>query len=160
MSQNFYAAYGSNVNSDQMCKRCLNAKFVQTDILENYLFVFATDENDGTDCVANIVYAPGEETPIAIYKMSDSDLERLDKREGVHKGKYRRVTKRAKDLDEDLICYVLEKEHESNPAIEIRGNRYVDTIIRGLEARKMGTCHVNRAEKRVKQERQRINDNA
>ena len=151
MSQNFYAAYGSNVNSDQMRERCRDAEFVQTDILENYLFVFATDENDGTDCVANIVYAPGEETPIAIYKMSDSDLERLDKREGVHKGKYRRVTKRAKGLDEDLICYVLEEKYESNPAIKIRSEHYANTIIRGLEARKMETCHVYRAKNALSQ---------
>ena len=150
MSQNFYAAYGLNVNCDEMRKRCHDAKFVQPGILENHLFVFATNETDGTDCVANIVCSQGEETPIAIYKVSDSDLERLDKREGVHKGKYRRVTKRAKGLDEDLICYVLEKEHESNPAIEIRDDgRYADTIIRGLEARKMKTCHVYRAIERV-----------
>ena len=143
-----YAAYGSNVNCDQMRERCHDSEFVQAGILENYRFVFATSRKDGTDCVANIVCAQGEETPIAIYKVSDSDLECLDEWEGVSIGKYRRVTKRAKGLDEDLICYVLHKKHESNPAIKIRirkGRCYADTIIRGLEARKMKTCHVYRA---------------
>ena len=157
-----YAAYGSNVNCDQMRERCRDAKFVQAGILENYRFVFATSENDGTDCVANIVCAQGKETPIAIYKVSESDLFRLDKKEGrtvnckgEETGKYHRVTKRAKGLDEDLICYVLDEVYESNPAIKIRirrdGSCYADTIIRGLEARKMGTCHVYRAMKELSQ---------
>ena len=156
MNQNFYAAYGSNVNSDQMCKRCHKPEFVQTGILENYLFVFADNG------VANIVYTPGEETPIAIYKLSDSDLECLDEWEGVRKrkGKYCRVNNmRAKGLDEDLICYVLNKGRDS-PATKVRDECYADTIISGLKARKMKTCHVYRAIERVKQEWQRINDNA
>ena len=154
MNQKLYAAYGSNVNCDRMHKRCPKAKFVQAGILENHRFVFATSRKDGTDCVANIVCAQGEETPIAIYKVSDSDLECLDKCEGVRKDKskedkYCRVDNmRAKGLDEDLICYVLNKKYESNPAIKIRDG-YADIIIRGLEARKMKTCHVYRAIERV-----------
>ena len=145
-----YAAYGSNVNCDQMRERCRDAKFVQAGILENHRFVFATSRKDGTKCVANIVCAQGEETPIAIYKVSDSDLECLDEWEGVHNDKYRRVTKRAKDLDEDLVFYVLNKKYKSNPAIKIKDG-YANIIIRGLEARNMGTCHVHRAMKELSQ---------
>ena len=77
-----YAAYGSNVNCDQMRERCPDAKFVQAGILENHRFVFATSRKDGTDCVANIVCAQGEETPIAIYKVSESDLESSGQKRG------------------------------------------------------------------------------
>ena len=162
-----YAAYGLNINPCQMRERCPDSQFVQAGILENYRFVFATSKENGTDCVANIVSAQGEETPIAIYTVSKSNLLRLDEKEGrivnckgEETGKYHRVNKRAKGLDEDLICYVLDKKHESNPAIGIRirnGCCYADTIIRGLEARKMGTCHVYRAMNEVKSERRRLN---
>ena len=157
-----YAAYGSNVNCDQMRERCPDAKFVQTGILENHRFVFADNG------VANIVCVQDEETdetPIAIYAVSKFDLVYLDKKEGrrfvkgEETGKYRRVDKRAKGLDEDLICYVLNEGRDS-PAIKIRDELYADTIISGLKARKMKTCHVYRAIERVKQEWQRINDNA
>ena len=149
-----YAAYGLNINPCRMRERCPDSQFVQAGILENYRFVFATSKNDGTDCVANIVCTQGEETPIAIYTVSKFDLAYLDQKEGrrfvkgEEMGKYCRVDMRAKGLDEDLICYVLHKRHKSNPAIEIRDG-YADTIIRGLEARKMGTCHVDRAIERV-----------
>ena len=154
-----YAAYGLNINPCRIRDRCPDSQFVQAGILENYRFVFATSKENGTDCVANIVSAQGEETPIAIYTVSEPNLDCLNIKEGVSAGKYRRVNNiRAKGLDEDLICYVLEKEHESNRAINIRKG-YADTIIRGLEARKMGTCHVYRAVYRVMNELNQ-NDNA
>ena len=143
-----YATYGSNINPCRMRERCPNSQFVQTGILENHRFVFAADG------VANIVCVQDEETPIAIYTVSKFDLAYLDQKEGrrlnskgEETGKYCRVDKRAKGLNEDLICYVLNEGRDS-PAIKIR-NGYADIIIRGLEARKMKTCHVYRAIERV-----------
>ena len=69
-----YIAYGSNMNKEQMKKRCPNAIPVGTAILENYKLEFRG--------VANIIKSQGSQVPIALWEITDECEIALDRYEG------------------------------------------------------------------------------
>ncbi|MGI9143111.1 MAG: gamma-glutamylcyclotransferase family protein [Fluviibacter sp.] len=69
-----YAAYGSNLNHEQMARRCPNAEFIGTGFLQNYRLVFRR--------VADIEYAEDHKTPIGLWRVTDQCVKSLDSYEG------------------------------------------------------------------------------
>jgi len=78
----FYFAYGSNMNLEQMKRRCPDSKLLGVAILKGYKFVYDGYSHTRKGAVANIVESSDEIVNGALYKISDSDEENLDGYEG------------------------------------------------------------------------------
>ena len=72
--ETIYIAYGSNMNKEQMKRRCPNAIPIGSGILKNYKLVFKG--------VADIIKCPGEKVPIVVWKITENCEEALDRYEG------------------------------------------------------------------------------
>lgn len=70
MKKKLYIAYGSNLNKEQMLRRCPNAKFVGIGKLENYSLEFRR--------VLTVIPTPGLNVPVAVWEISPSDEAHLD----------------------------------------------------------------------------------
>ncbi len=69
-----YAAYGSNMNHDQMSRRCPAAKFLGAGYLEDHKLVFRR--------VADIEPCPNNEVPVGLWELTEACVAALDAYEG------------------------------------------------------------------------------
>ena len=74
----FYIAYGSNLNLEQMAKRCPTAEVVKATYLQNYRLMF---RGKGT-AVATIEKRRGNKVPVLIWRLQPNDEHNLDIYEG------------------------------------------------------------------------------
>ncbi len=81
-----YFAFGKNVNQRDMLSsdRAPNARFLMADFIDNYKFII---DKRG---VASIVKSPGSRVWGVLWSVSPEDIARLDLREGVSQGVYRK----------------------------------------------------------------------
>lgn len=75
----YYLAYGSNLNLDQMSKRCPTSKLVGKTILNNYRLVFKGSGNTG---YLTIEEAEDSIVPLGIFEITEFDEHHLDWYEG------------------------------------------------------------------------------
>lgn len=73
----YYIAYGSNMNTEDMKKRCKTAKVIGTTKLSNYRLMF--------NRYATIVKDPASSVPVVIWEISEEDEANLDKYESFPK---------------------------------------------------------------------------
>ncbi|MGB2813740.1 MAG: gamma-glutamylcyclotransferase family protein [Dehalococcoidales bacterium] len=76
-----YFAYGSNLNQKQMKERCPDGKPLFTAVLPNYKLVFAGWSRQWRGGVASIKSLRGDRVRGAIYEVTESCLQRLDRHE-------------------------------------------------------------------------------
>lgn len=76
----YYVAYGSNLNVEQMARRCPNARRVATATLTNSKLVFRSNAKGFG--VATVERKRGGTVPVGIWIISDSDEVALDRYEG------------------------------------------------------------------------------
>lgn len=74
-----YIAYGSNLDVDQMLRRCPDAIMIGSSTIDGYQLVFRGNSRSG---VANIEPREGASVPVGIWSISRSDEESLDRYEG------------------------------------------------------------------------------
>ena len=70
-----YLAYGSNLNVNQMLRRCPDAVMIGASAIENYKLVFRRG-------VLTIEPSKGLRVPVGVWSISESDEEALDIYEG------------------------------------------------------------------------------
>ena len=75
----FYAAYGSNLNVEQMAWRCPSARIVGTSVIKDYRLMF---KGSKTGAYLTIEPAKGFEVPVGIWKVTDEDIQALNRYEG------------------------------------------------------------------------------
>lgn len=75
----YYIAYGSNLNVNQMKRRCPTAKVVGTGFIEDYELLFKGSKTGG---YLTIEKAEGKSLPVAIWKVTELDEQALDRYEG------------------------------------------------------------------------------
>ena len=71
----YYLAYGSNLNINQMLRRCPDAVKIGASVIEDYKLVFRRG-------ILNIEPADGMCVPVGVWAVSESDEESLDVYEG------------------------------------------------------------------------------
>jgi AIG2-like family len=82
----YYFAYGSNLNWEQMLRRCPSARFVDVAKLPNHRLGFTRFSSSRGCGVADIVEAESGSVWGVLYEIIDpADVERLDRYEGVPK---------------------------------------------------------------------------
>ena len=75
----YYIAYGSNLNLEQMARRCLTAKVVGSTTLKNYRLMFRGGSHTA---VATVERSQGDEVPVLIWRLQPKDEKALDVYEG------------------------------------------------------------------------------
>lgn len=116
-----YAAYGSNLNIDQMLNRCPDATIAGSGFILNYRLVFRN--------VADIEPAPGCRVPVGIWHISEDDEQSLDAYEGAPT-LYRQQSFLAV-IDEAIVfvmAYKMNREGYSPPS-----DLYLKTIQKGYQ---------------------------
>lgn len=78
-SGQYYIAYGSNLNVEQMKRRCPDAKMVGSGRLERYALEFRGRKGNAH---ATITEQEGSAVPVLLWKLSTQDERRLDQYEG------------------------------------------------------------------------------
>ena len=112
----YYFAYGSNMNHDQMVKRCPDAKYFGIGFLPDYKLAFTRNSTKWESPVADILVSTGDIVWGVIYIVTEEDLKKLDKCEGhptIYKRRSETVMKyntltfeligRSDDIEENLF---------------------------------------------------------
>ena len=79
MANKLYIAYGSNLNRKQMVARCPGAGVVGTAVIEDYRLLF---KGSKTGSYLTIEPHTGGKVPVAIWSITETDQQRLDRYEG------------------------------------------------------------------------------
>lgn len=87
-NRQLYAAYGSNLNIDQMKRRCPESFVVGVGVIEGYELEFRF--------FANIITSQGHQVPVVLWSISQKDERALDHYEGVANGLYYKETIKVK----------------------------------------------------------------
>ena len=132
----YYVAYGSNMNLDQMARRCPNSTVCGTGKIQDYKLQFCT--------YADIEKQEGHSAPCVIWEIADSDWRGLDCYEG-YPNLYRKenvqvVTSDGKTIT--AIAYVMQPNH-AVPAIPYKA--YFDGIIEGYKQNNIPLAPLSKA---------------
>lgn len=112
-----YLAYGSNLNKNQMRRRCPTARPLGSLMLQDAQLVFRG--------VADVIYMPGGQVPVGVWRIHRDDEAALDRYEGVH-GKF--YTKEMVELDDgqEALLYVMNSQGVYPPS-----QYYYDVVKKG-----------------------------
>jgi len=124
----YYFAYGSNMNWQQIQRRCPSSRFVCVGRLVDYQFGI-TRHSRLRDCgTANVCPAPGKEVWGVVYDVDDGDLSRLD----TFEDGYRRETLVVHDdARQPLTALVYVADLEGN--VPLPNAEYKSLIIEGAK---------------------------
>lgn len=124
-----YAAYGSNMDPEQMLKRCPHSPVYGTGWLEGWRLTFVSDDIGWEGPLATVVEEPGSRVFVVLYDVSAEDELSLDRWEGsdfgIHKKIRLRVTPSPGTGTEPVLAwlYVLDAYEGGLPSA-----RYIGVI--------------------------------
>ena len=126
MNKKLYAAYGSNMNLEQMSYRCPAAKVVGTGVVRDYRLTFRGSSRG----VANIEHCKDRDVPVVLWEITKACEEALD----VYEGYPSLYEKKAIEVETDnkiqkAMVYVMAKRYRIMPASPT--NYYLATIAEG-----------------------------
>lgn len=131
MSRKWYFAYGSNLSRAQLKKRIGEWMEEHRAILKGFRLTFAKGYSGHTSGKANIKPDPDGDVKGVIYLVTESQLSKLDRYEGVGRGVYKREQVNVESQGKLLpaITYVMVRELcRLKPSDD-----YLDLILKGLE---------------------------
>ena len=142
----FYFAYGSNLDAEQMSRRCPGARVVGLAELRDHRLTFPLTSHDWGGGVASVGVAHGEGGWGVVYELGDPELASLDTYEGcVAPGDQHNVYDREATsvqlvrADDGSFARRLRVwiylARTSNPSAPSR--RYLDAIVRGARHHKL-----------------------
>ncbi len=126
-----YAAYGSNMDPEQMLERCPHSPAAGTGWLNGWRLTFGGEEMGWDGAIAMVVPDPGSQVFVALYDMSPQDLATLDYWESADTGLYTKIKLRVSTLDGDVLAwvYILDGYEGGLPSA-----RYLGLIAEAAEA--------------------------
>ena len=101
-----YAAYGSNMDPEQMLVRCPHSPQQGTGWLEGWRLTFGGEDTGWDGALATVVEEPGRRVFVVLYDMFEIDEKELDNWDGVTLGYYRKVKVRVDALDGDVLAWL------------------------------------------------------
>ena len=121
-----YAAYGSNLNVEQMRYRCPEAKIIGTAAIPDYQLMF---KGSKTGSYLTIEKDEGSEVPVGIWRVTGRDIEALDFYEGYPSFYYKKsfILPCSDGRRHRVFAYIM---HEDRP-LGVPANWYVNTCLRG-----------------------------
>jgi hypothetical protein len=117
-----YLAYGSNLNLEQMARRCPTAKVVGATVMRNWQLLFWG--------VATIKRCKGEKVPVLVWDIKPGDELALDRYEGwpkLYRKESARVTLNGRQVR--AMVYIMNHGCQQPPS-----RAYYDTILEGYKS--------------------------
>ena len=105
-SSSIYAAYGSNMDPEQMLERCPHSPAAGTGWLNGWRLTFGGEDYGWDGALPMVVPDPKGQVFVALYDVSPQDLAKLDYWEDAEKGIYRRIKLRVATLESDVLAWV------------------------------------------------------
>ncbi len=101
-----YAAYGSNMDPDQMRERCPHSPARGSGWLEGWRLTFGAEDFGWEGALATVVEDPASRVFVMLYEVSRRDEQTLDRWEGADNGLYRKIRVRVQTLDGEPLAWV------------------------------------------------------
>ncbi|MBE7188014.1 gamma-glutamylcyclotransferase [Jatrophihabitans endophyticus] len=122
-SGGLYAAYGSNMDPEQMLQRCPHSPHAGVGWLPGWRLTFGGEEHGWDGALPMICPDPAGQVFVALYEVSPQDLVVLDQWEGADTGLYSRISLRVSTLEGDLLAtaYVLDGYEGGLPSARMIG---------------------------------------
>jgi hypothetical protein len=105
-SGGLYAAYGSNMDPEQMLERCPHSPAAGTGWLNGWRLTFGGEEHGWDGALATIVQDPFEQVFVAIYDVTEEDVATLDGWESADTGLFRKTKVRVSSLAGEIVTWV------------------------------------------------------
>lgn len=127
-SRKKYLAYGSNLNLEQMARRCPTAKVVGKGEIKDHELLFRGYRNSA---VATVEPKAGSSVPVLIWELGRDDERNLDVYEGYPRlyGKVDLVVQTEEGC-ESIMAYTMNEGHE----LGIPSDHYLEIIMEGYES--------------------------
>jgi gamma-glutamylcyclotransferase (GGCT)/AIG2-like uncharacterized protein YtfP len=100
-----YAAYGSNLDADQMKFRCPHSPAVGTGWIEGWRIAFGGESIGWEGALATIVEEPLDRVYVVLYDVQQQDAARLDDWDGVSMGLYSKIHLRVQTLEGEALAW-------------------------------------------------------
>jgi hypothetical protein len=129
----YYIAYGSNLNINQMKRRCPTARVIGTGFIEDYELLFKGSKTGG---YLTIEKAEGKSLPVAIWKVTELDEQALDRYEGYPTFYYKadveidiKGIKTGKEYRKKAFVYIMHEDRD----VGMPSKYYVMTCLEGYK---------------------------
>jgi gamma-glutamylcyclotransferase (GGCT)/AIG2-like uncharacterized protein YtfP len=122
-SGGLYAAYGSNMDPEQMLERCPHSPAAGVGWLTGWRLTFGAEEHGWDGALPMIVPDPDGQVFVALYEVSQHDMAALDTWEGADTGLYSRIKLRISALEGDMLAtaYILDGYEGGLPSARMIG---------------------------------------
>ncbi|MBN6036570.1 gamma-glutamylcyclotransferase family protein [Amycolatopsis sp. 195334CR] len=126
-----YAAYGSNMDPNQMMQRAPHSPMAGTGWLEGWRLTFGGEDIGWEGALATIVEAPDSRVFVVLYDVLPQDEARLDRWEGGELGMHNKIRLRVQTLEGSVLAwlYVLDAYEGGLPSA-----RYLGALADAAEA--------------------------
>ena len=130
MMKRYYAAYGSNLNIEQMKYRCPASKTTGTAMLEGYELIF---KGSKTGNYLTVEPNAEKQVPVAIWEVSQRDENNLDYYEGYPRFYYKRSFKVPVKLENgetenlEIFLYIMDESRKPGSPTQT----YFETCLKG-----------------------------
>ena len=140
-----YFAYGSNLNPEQMRRRCPDSQFIDVATLHGFHLAFAGHSKRWGGGVATVLRAPERLVEGIVWSISDRDLELLDRCEGypTSYGRSPFEVQLASGESKSALVYVKQDSTSAPPSAE-----YIEVILKAYEYRGFDLSELTRATRR------------
>ncbi|HEV2374741.1 MAG TPA: gamma-glutamylcyclotransferase [Streptosporangiaceae bacterium] len=101
-----YAAYGSNMDPDQMAQRCPHSPLRGTGWLEGWRLTFGGEDIGWEGALGTVVEDDDERVFVVLYDVTDADAQALDSWDGATLGFYSKVRVRVQTLEGDELAWL------------------------------------------------------
>lgn len=118
-----YAAYGSNMDPEQMAMRAPHSPVRGVGWLPGWRLTFGGETLGWEGALATIVEDPADHVFVALYDVPEFDEQSLDQWEGAARGLYHKVRLRVQTLDGEVVAwfYVLDGYEGGLPSARYLG---------------------------------------
>jgi len=101
-----YAAYGSNMDPEQMALRCPHSPQRGTGWLEGWRLTFGGADIGWEGAMATVVEDRSNRVFVVLYDITETDARALDSWDGATLGYYRKLKVRVETLDGDVLAWL------------------------------------------------------
>ncbi|MEV0945977.1 gamma-glutamylcyclotransferase [Rhodococcus sp. NPDC049939] len=118
-----YAAYGSNMDPEQMLQRCPHSPMAGTGWLHGWRLTFSGEDIGWEGALATVAEDSDSKVFVVLYDVSDVDEARLDQWEGSELGIHRKIRVRVDAAGESVLAwlYVLDAYEGGLPSARYLG---------------------------------------
>ena len=101
-----YAAYGTNLDSEQMLARCPHSPLVGAGWLIGWRLTFGGEDLGWEGALATVVEDVGDQVFVMVYDVNAQDEETLDRWESASTGLYRKIRVRVQLLTGEELAWL------------------------------------------------------